>query len=157
MPRGRRYVLVVMGPGQSQFLGRTEMPDHVRVLHIEGESDPAGLRAAYSAAQVVAVPSKYECFGNVVVEAALCGTRVVTAPRVGAACLEALAGAVTVLPLEIAAWRQTLATAAEYGVGPAACDRGRMASAISPARVAEQLQAVYASVWLPEEAGRTAP
>jgi glycosyltransferase involved in cell wall biosynthesis len=157
LPRGRRYVLAVMGPGQSQFLGRTEMPDHVRVLHIEGESDPAGLRAAYSAAQVVAVPSKYECFGNVVVEAALCGTRVVTAPRVGAACLESLAGAVTVLPLEIAAWRQTLATEAEYGLGLAACDRGRLASAISPARVGEQLLAVYGSVWLREEAGRTAP
>ena len=157
LPVGRRYVLVVLGPGQSQFLGRPEMPDHVRVLRIEGESDPAGLRAAYSAAQVVAVPSKYECFGNVVAEAALCGTRVVAAPRVGAACLQSLSGAVTVLPLEIAAWRQTLATAAEYGSGPAACDRGRLASAISPATVGEQLLAVYGSAWPPEGVGRTAP
>ncbi len=146
LPKGRRYVLGVMGPGQTGTGADDSIPDHVRVLRIEGASGSDVLRAAYSAAEIVAVPSLYECFGNVVVEAAFCGARILAAPRVGAAHLPELAGAATVMPLDAAAWRQAIVRSPPRAAAPSAWDRGRLAAAIAPAPVAEQLTRLYSSM-----------
>jgi len=157
LPLGRRYVLVVMGPGQSRIGGDVGLPDHVRVLRIEGDPDSGALRAAYSAAQVVAVPSTYECFGNVVVEATLCGAGVLAAPRVGAARLEDLHRAVRIVSLEVNAWRLALSSAPDYRKQSPTGIRGRLAATCGPAAVAERLAALYTGIMLPSVVERRFP
>jgi glycosyltransferase involved in cell wall biosynthesis len=141
----RNYVLVVMGPGQSRLPVEKALPSHVRVIRHEGSNEISELRAAYSAADVVAVPSLYECFGNVVVEAILCGTPVIAGPRVGAAYLPDSAAAVTVLPLRVDAWTHAIRAWPKYEkVSKETIFK--TASAVAPSRIAKQLGDIYASI-----------
>jgi glycosyltransferase involved in cell wall biosynthesis len=143
---GRKYVLVVMGPGQSGLPAEKALPPHVRVLHDEGSNQPADLRAAYSAAGVVAVPSFYECFGNVVIEAALCGAKVLASPRVGAARLPEAAELVKVLPLEATAWSRAMEEASGDNAEGGAGQRAALAAAVGSKRIGELLTDVYTNI-----------
>jgi glycosyltransferase involved in cell wall biosynthesis len=146
----RNYVLIVMGPGQSSLPADRVLPPHVRILRDEGSKEISVLRAAYSAAQLVAVPSLYECFGNVLIEAALCGTPTLAGPRVGAARMPALAGAVTVVPLRIDLWRDAFSAVRRFDeLGDAAINE--VGTAVSPSRVADTLCEVYAQVFMPDQ------
>jgi glycosyltransferase involved in cell wall biosynthesis len=142
---GRNYVLVVMGPGQSRLPVERTLPSHVRVIRHDGSSEIPELRAIYTAAQVVAVPSLYECFGNVVLEAILCGTPVLAGPRVGAAYLPDSAAAVTMLPLRVGAWAHAI-RAWPRCANVSAETIINTASAVAPSRIANQLGDVYVSI-----------
>jgi glycosyltransferase involved in cell wall biosynthesis len=150
MPVGRNYVLVVMGPGQSKVPAEQNLPAHVRVLRDDGANELPTVRAAYSAAQVVAVPSFYECFGNVVVEAALCSARVVASPRVGAARLEQLRKAVTSVPLEANAWCRAIAAATDGLAAHAVASRNALADVVSTERIGVVLTDIYREIARPE-------
>jgi glycosyltransferase involved in cell wall biosynthesis len=139
----RNYVLVVMGPGQSRQPAEKSLPTNVRILRDEGSKDIAVLRAAYSAAQLVAVPSYYECFGNVVIEAALCGAVVIAAPRVGAARLPELSAMVSIRPLKPNAWSQAIEESAPPAVDGEKSTRAELAAAVSPRRISELLEGIY--------------
>jgi glycosyltransferase involved in cell wall biosynthesis len=143
---GRNYVLVVMGPGQSRLPAEKSLPSNVRILRDEGSKEISVLRAAYSAAQLVAVPSLYECFGNVVIEAALCGAIVLASPRVGAARLPELAGMVSIQPFEVGAWSQAIEEFHYSCVDNGASTRAMLAAAVSPRRIGEFLAGIYTRI-----------
>lgn len=143
---GRTYVLVVMGPEQSVLPAENSLPAHVRILRDEGTQEISTLRAAYSSAQLVAVPSFYECFGNVVIEAALCGATVVASPRVGAAKLPELSGAVTILPFDVAAWTREITAAPGLRGDGAAASRASLAAAVGPERIGKALAELYEQI-----------
>ena len=143
---GRSYVLVVMGPEQSGLPAEKSLPSNVRILRDEGTQEISTLRAAYSAAQLVAVPSFYECFGNVVIEAALCGATVVASPRVGAAKLPELFGAVKILPFDVAAWTREITAAPGLRGDGAAAPRASLAAAVGPERIGKALTELYEQI-----------
>jgi len=143
---GRNYVLVVMGPGQSKLRVPLALPPHVRICGVEGSSEVAAVRAAYSAAQIVAVPSLYECFGNVVIEAALCGSKVLASPRVGAARLAEAADLVKVLPLEVSAWSRAMDEASADDIDGGTGRLATLAVAVGSERIGELLTGVYAQI-----------
>lgn len=143
---GRPYVLVVMGPGQSRLAAEKSLPSHVRILRDEGTQEISTLRAAYSAAQLVAVPSFYECFGNVAIEAALCGATVVASPRVGAAKLPELSGAVKILPFDVAAWSREITEAPGLHAAGAASPRASLAAAVGPEQIGKALAELYTQI-----------
>jgi glycosyltransferase involved in cell wall biosynthesis len=64
----------------------------------------AGLRAAYSGADVLLLPSRHENFGNVVVEALACGCPVMISDQVGAAEFVGSLPGVRVLARDAARW-----------------------------------------------------
>lgn len=140
---GRNYVLVIMGPGHSKLPTESLLPSHVQIRRVEGSKDISTLRAAYSAAQVVAVPSIYECFGNVVIEAALCGATVVASPRVGAATLPEFSAAVKILPLDVSTWSRAIQEAPGIDLAGNVLSRAASAAAVSPDRIGMTLTEVY--------------
>lgn len=142
---GKSYVLAVLGPGQSRVPLEKPLPSHVRMIRDDGSSKISELRAAYSAAQVVAVPSLYECFGNVVLEAILCGTPVLAGPRVGAAFLSDSAAAVTIIPLRVDAWTHAIFALPKYAKVSEDIIINA-ASAVASSRIANQLSEIYASI-----------
>jgi glycosyltransferase involved in cell wall biosynthesis len=79
-----------------------------RVVRVADTPDAGELAAAYSAADVLAMPSRHENFGNVLLEALLCETPVLASTNVGAAFLAHDLPGTSILPLDVIAWGQAL-------------------------------------------------
>jgi glycosyltransferase involved in cell wall biosynthesis len=112
LPATARWRAVLLGPVADRDRAylehlRTLLPPHRLVLD-PGNGDPRVLRSAYSAADVIAVPSLHENFCNVVVESILSRTPVLSSPHVGASQLCESLGGVTILPLDRPAWTANL-------------------------------------------------
>lgn len=83
-----RLRLVGDGPLRERLRRRSEHADlRGRVAFEAFESDPVALARRFAAARVVVQPGRHETFGLVTLEAAACGTRVVTCDSTPAARL----------------------------------------------------------------------
>jgi glycosyltransferase involved in cell wall biosynthesis len=147
-----RWKLVLIGPGMTHWLQRTaaaqRLLEHRRLICLDGVWSKEDLRAAYAAANVVMVPSRHECFGNVVYESLLCGTPVVASDRVGAALSAMPSAGVITLPLSLSVWRKWAADLLA-GVPVArvmAGERDRLLRHVSPEMIALQFASLYERV-----------
>jgi len=112
LPPAAEWRVVLLGPvadRDRQYLEhlRTLLPQN-RLVVDPGSGDPGELRAAYSAADVMTIPSLHENFCNVVIESILCRTPVLSSPHVGASQLCESLGGVTIVPLDRTAWAAEL-------------------------------------------------
>jgi glycosyltransferase involved in cell wall biosynthesis len=147
-----RWKLVLIGPGMPDWPRHSadarRIHEKGRLLCLDGERCVYSLRAAYSAANLLVVPSQHECFGNVVFESLLCGTPVLASDRVGAALSASPSAAVAVLPLIPDAWRKWIA---HQLAGPpllhvTAKERERFVLQVSPATIARDFNSLYERV-----------
>ncbi len=81
-------------------------------------TDAAGLRAAYSGADIFVLPSRHENFGNVVVEALACGCPVIVSDAVGAADQIQDIPGVTVVPRTKKEWQDAIERQLRSAVKP---------------------------------------
>ena len=91
------------------------------------------------------MPSLYECFGNVVLEAILCGTTVLAGTRVGAAYLPDSAPAITILAPRVDACTHAIRVWAK-GTKVSQITIINTTSAVAPSRIAKQLSDIYPSI-----------
>jgi glycosyltransferase involved in cell wall biosynthesis len=115
LPMTADWRLVLLGPVAERDRGyldhlKTLLPRE-RLVIDQGSGDPSELRAAYTAADMMAIPSLHENFCNVVIESILCGTPVLSSPHVGASQLCESNGGVSIRPLDAAAWTTAMAGA----------------------------------------------
>jgi len=108
LPAAADWRVVLLGPVADRdrpYLEhlRTLLPEH-RLVVDPGSGEPGELRAAYTAADVMAIPSLHENFCNVVIESILCCTPVLSSPYVGASQLCESLGGVTIRSLDGPAW-----------------------------------------------------
>ncbi len=83
LPTGQSVRLIVVGENSCVGSGFEAMLDELKLrqqVSFAGRIDHGCLPRYYSAADVLAVPSRYESFGLVGLEALACGTPVVTTP-----------------------------------------------------------------------------
>ena len=93
------------GAALAKAFAALRMTDRIRFLPTCSKPE---LRAAYSAASVFLLPSRYDSFGNVVIEALGCGCPALVSDGVGVGADAEGSGAVTVLPRDPAVWAQQL-------------------------------------------------
>jgi len=115
LPRAAAWRLVMLGPVADRDRAylehlQTLLPRERLVIDC-GSGDTNELRAAYTAADLMAIPSLHENFCNVVIESILCGTPVLSSPYVGASQLCESLGGVTIRPLDEAVWTAELTQA----------------------------------------------
>lgn len=115
---------------------------------------PAELQGLYAAADAFVFPSRHENFGNVAVEAAACGCRVLASDQTGVAAELAALGVADRLPRDASAWAAALR--AQVGAGPLPGSRvARVREAFSRDRVAAEMENFYGEVLAPNPvAGR---
>ena len=109
-----------------------------RVIRVADTPDPGALAAAYSGADALAMPSRHENFGNVLLESLLCGTPVVASTNVGAAFLTRDLPGTTVLPLDLGTWAEAFVAS-----------HGADAGGLSTTRVSDETRAVLAARFSP--------
>jgi glycosyltransferase involved in cell wall biosynthesis len=153
---GRRLTLAIVGSAlkphhEAQLASRLrDYPG--RVVRVADTPDAGELTAAYSAADAVAMPSRHENFGNVLLESLLCGTPVLASRQVGAAFLTHDLPGTSILPLELTAWAQALARlndeakTAEHRYRVSAEARDLLAARFSPRATAAGIAALYERV-----------
>ncbi len=138
----RRLTLAIIGsalkPAHEARLASQLRRFPGRVIRVADTPDAGALAAAYSAADAVAMPSRHENFGNVLLESLLCGTPVVASTNVGAAFLTRDLPGTAVLPLDLNIWANALM--ALHGGG---------AGSDPPQRVPDETRAVLASRFSP--------
>jgi glycosyltransferase involved in cell wall biosynthesis len=106
---------------------------------------PEDLVAAYSAADVFLLPSRHENFGNVVVEAAVCGCRVLVSEETGIGFEISSLGAGERLPRSAVCWRDAIRRAlATSELSPGTVESLRIA--FSRARAASEIEKFYLRV-----------
>jgi glycosyltransferase involved in cell wall biosynthesis len=111
--RGGPWQIVFLGDDEDGTRERLQREFSARGLENQVVFLPAvptaELPRAYSAADVVLLPSRHENFANVLVEAIACGTPVVTTPQVGLAREIARAQVGLILERDASTWTEMLA------------------------------------------------
>lgn len=153
---GRRLTLAIVGsalkPHHEARLAARLRGFRGRVVRVPDTSDIGELTAAYSAADALAMPSLHENFGNVLLEALLCGTPVLASRQVGAAFLTHDLPGTWILPLDVTAWAQAMARLNDEAGSPehrcrvSAATRGLLAARFSPRSTASGMASLYESV-----------
>lgn len=142
----RQWAIALHGPVASRdkaYLRTIESRFPVgRLVVIAGSGAADEVRGAYSGADLLAMPSLHENFGNAAVEAALCGTHVLASPFVGAATMLEPHGAATVLPLHADGWARKIESRCEDR-DMRRHEREGIASQVGPDSVARQMEHVY--------------
>jgi len=138
----RRLTLAIIGsalkPAHEAHLASQLRRFPGRVIRVADTPDAGALAAAYSAADAVAMPSRHENFGNVLLESLLCGTPVVASTNVGAAFLTRDLPGTTVLPLDLNIWAKALVELHGGAVG-----------SVPPQRLSFETRAVLATRFSP--------
>lgn len=98
------------------------------------------VRAAYSGADLLLMPSRHENFGNVAVESLACGCPVLLSDRVGAAGDLRKVSGVTVAPRDAADWMGKIAALLDQ---PAVVDAAWVRDRFSSKGLAEEMLAAY--------------
>ena len=101
------YRLVLIGSDEDGSGAALALALAGRITHLPA-TDAAGLRAAYSGADLFILPSRHENFGNVVVEALACACPVVISDCVGVADQIVDIDGVKVLPRIAADWARSI-------------------------------------------------
>jgi len=151
----RQWRIVFVGPvaaREKPYLARLKslLPTE-RLTVVSGTGENKSLRAAYSAADAVVLPSLSENFGNAVIEALLCNAPVLSSPHVGASLMTESIGGTTILPLEKSCWKKAL----DHRIGLAQNERVEstvretIARLFAPQSIASQFEELYASVLSP--------
>jgi glycosyltransferase involved in cell wall biosynthesis len=150
LPSESDWVFVLVGPAEKSELGRvTTAFGHAanRLITVPGTGSEDELRAAYSTATCLVMPSFHENFGNVVLEAIYCGTPVIASDQVGVAEMIAASPYVEVLPLRRNEWANALAgMGRECGSGLSSSGLHELRNQFSGAGVADQMIHFYESV-----------
>jgi glycosyltransferase involved in cell wall biosynthesis len=111
LPSDAAWRFVLVGPAEPGEISRVKAAfrhDPNRLMLIPGTGADAALRAIYSAASYMVMPSFHENFGNVVLESIFCGTPVIASPAVGVAEMVSDSPRVRILPLRGDRWADAL-------------------------------------------------
>ena len=159
MPELRLLLVGGDGPGAASTLAVEAQVRELKIqdrVSIVGRIDPSDLPYYYSAADLLVLPSHYESFGLVVLEALACGTPVLATPvgAVESVIIAGLNGAIVAAP-EIGAVShgiaRFLATPRQWRTGQE--EVRATAKGFGWASVAERIEAVYhkAADWTEDE------
>jgi glycosyltransferase involved in cell wall biosynthesis len=113
LPKDAPWRFVLVGPAEPRERLRVQAAfrhDPDRLLLFPGTGADGALRAIYSSASCMVMPSFHENFGNVVLEALFCGSPVLASPGVGAAHMVSDSPSVNILPLRRECWADALMT-----------------------------------------------
>lgn len=130
---GRRLMHLLTGMGLGE---RCHWLQHLPANQLAG---------LYSAADLLLLPSRHENFGNVVVEALMCGCGVLISDRVGVGEFIRSCPGVTISPRSISHWIQNLDRLLS-SVRPGRSSADWVANSFSQSRVACNAKQIYTSI-----------